>query len=207
VSHHRGLTGAAALAIALCTLAADALAQAPRPERRPGGVGVMLRLDAGALNPKQLDGTTMCVGASAGLVFRGRTALFVRFLRQSLDGNSPADLSRPQRDIVSLMAEHAWGRGRHRPLWYFVRGGAGLMYRKPRETSPVATAGLGARYQAYPGLALVGSVELSAANLIGGAYETAEWNPDLGRWMAVRTPAKLQPNYGFLLAVEWRPVP
>ena len=193
--------------LAASVFALSNTARAQQPEQTPRGISVLLRLEGGALNPGQLDATTMSVGASAGLAFRGRTALIARFLRQSQNGNSGADLSRNARDIVSLVLEHAWGRAERRRLQYLVRAGAGVMFRSPWEAAPLLTVGVGARYPVYRSVTLVGSFEIDMADLIGGAYDTFQWNPDLLRYVAVRTAAKLQPNFGFLLAVEWHPLP
>jgi hypothetical protein len=191
--------------LAAAALAVPAAASAQELRSAPRGADLLLRIEAAALNPDRLDAATMGFGVEAGLAWRGRTMLLARVLRQSGNRNSGADLTSNARDIVSLLVEHTFGPAAMRRQRYFVRAGAGLLFRPRRETSPVATLGVGARYQVYPAVALVGSFEVDLANLIGGAYDTYQWDTTLLQYVAVRTRAKLQPNFGFLLAVEWHP--
>lgn len=188
----------------LTSLAAAGAARAQRPAS-PRGVVPVLRVDVGTLNPGQLDATTLGIGASAGVGLGPRTVLLARFLRQSVNGNATKDLSRTTHDFVTLVLEQAVGRTTPRQVQYAVRFGGGMLLRPPYQAGTVLTLGGAARYPAGRPLTLVGSVELDFANLPGGLYDTAQWDPLLLRWVPVRTNDKMQVNYGLLLAVEWRP--
>jgi hypothetical protein len=81
------------------------------------------------------------------------------------------------------------------------------MLRSPWDAAAVLTAGLGVRYPASRHTTLLGAFELNLADLPEGSYKTQAWDPDLLTVVetTVRIRARVQPNYGFLLAVEWHP--
>ena len=182
--------------------ASAARAQVPDAPRL---IAPVLRFDVGTLNPGRLDATTMTVGASAGLELGARTLLLARFLRQSLNGNTEADLAHTTHDFVSLVIEQTVGRAAARQVQYAGRAGLGVLFRPPWQAAPVLTLGAGARYPVRSSITLVGSLEVDLADLAGGAYDTLEWDTLLLKYVPVRTRTKLQPNFGLLLAVEWRP--
>jgi hypothetical protein len=173
----------------------------------PRTVSPLLRVEAGALNPDRLDAATMSFGVEAGVAWRGRTMLLARVLRQSQNRNSGADLSRNARDLVSLLLEFPSGPAALRRQQYLVRVGAGVMLRSRLPAAPVATLGLGVRYRLYRSLALVAGFEDDVAALPAGSYDYDEPGYLGMVHVVVNARREVQNNFGFLLAVEWHPLP
>jgi hypothetical protein len=199
------LTGRVLGWLALALLAAAGAAPAQRVSPAPTGARPLLRFEAGALNPDALDAATMGFGLGAGLVWRDRTTLLVRVLRQSQNRNSGADLERNARNLFSVLFERASGPAVMRRQQYLFRVGAGVMLRPSLPAAPVATLGLGIRYPLYHSVSLVAGFEDDVAALPAGSYAYDYYEPAYLSVVHVEVNAvrKVQSNFGLLLAVEW----
>ncbi len=188
------------VATAGAALAAPHAARAQRA--RPVG-----RLVVGALNPDTPSKATMAFGVEAGVGLGARAALLGRVLRQSQNRNSGADLSREARDLFSVLIEQGLGHEANLRRQYVLRIGGGVMVRRHLPSAAVATLGLGVRYPLRRAVTLVGAFEDDVAALPEGSYSYSYWDPAqlTTVWTTVIAKEKIQHNFGFLLAVEWRP--
>lgn len=193
--------------LVVAALAGAGAAQAQEAGTGPRGVGPLIRVVAGALNPDAIEKATMALGVEAGVAWRGRTMLVARALRQSQNRNSGADLSHEARDLFSVLLEHTFGPDVLRRREYLVRIGAGVMHRPHFPDAAVATLGLGVRYPVYRSVTLVGTLEDDLAALPAGSYSYSYWDPMLMTtiYTTVNARKMLQSNFGFLLSLEWRP--
>ncbi|MGD0485257.1 MAG: hypothetical protein ABSB58_11510 [Gemmatimonadales bacterium] len=135
--------------------------------------------------------------------------LLARVLRQSQNSNHGADLTRDARDLYSLLLEGTSGPAVRRHQQYHIRFGVGVMRRGRLPDAPVATLGLGVRYPIYRSLTVLASFEDDIADLPAGSYEYDYYEPAYLGMVHVTVTARheVQNNFGFLLAVEWHPLP
>jgi hypothetical protein len=166
------------------------VAQAQRP---------ILRVELASLSPDDPTNVTMAYGATAGIQVAARDAVIVRFLLQSGNRNSGADLGSRARHFYLLSLEHALGPERERlHQQYLVRVGVGLVERSPYQTAPAFSGGVGVRYGLARWLALVGAIEDVMAALPAdsalGCYGTC----------MVVVGDKLQHNFNLAVAAEVR---
>jgi hypothetical protein len=163
--------------LAVATLVGAGAGRTQQVVPTQAGFRPLFRLEAGALNPDALDAATMCFGLGAGVAWRGRTMLLARFLRQSQNANSGADVGRHARDLFSLLLERTSGPAVTRRRQYLFRIGAGVMHRFRLPAAAVGTAGLGIRYPVSRDITLVASFEDDVAALPAGAYAYDYYEP------------------------------
>lgn len=157
------------------------------------------RLEAGAIDPGDLTQTTLALGASAGWQFTLRHAVLFRYLRQSQGRNTGADIGRLARSFVTANWEYAFGTGgkyRRQPL---LRLGGGVLLRPYLKTAPVFAGSFELRYALAEQWSLVGSIEDNVGALPTEDVQACPACP------VTSFAGKVQHNFGFMVAGEWRP--
>jgi len=181
----------AALLAAITLAAVHAHAQAP-----------LIRLEAASLSPEDPTNVTMAYGGTVGVSIAARDALLVRFLLQSQNRNSGADLGAAARHFYLLTWEHAFNdeTGTHRQQ-YLLRTGLGAVERSPWRTAPAVSAGLAVRYGLGRHFGFVGAIEDVMAALPEDSLTACD--PVYGCSLLV-SKRELQHNFGLAIAAELR---
>lgn len=183
-------------AILFCAIIPAVLHSQQRDSQHVGSP--IARLEAGTLTPGDLTLTTLAIGASAGWQFSNHTSLLLRYLRQSQNRNSGADVGRLARSFVTVNWEYALGPGGRYHRQGLVRVGVGALFRPYLKTAPVCGAAFELRYGLTAKWALVGSIEDDVGALPREDFQFCPTCP------VTTFPGKVQHNFGFIVAGEWR---
>ncbi len=178
------------------------LAAAGRAQQPAGGGVVLLRFDAGMLNPDSPTRTDLAAGAGVGWSPGGANSFFARLLRQSANRDAGFYVFGHARNFLLVQWEHAFGAGELYRRQFSSRLGLGALEAHDWGTALVLSGGLAMRYPVGRRLALVAGVEDNVALLpprscfSDGSGGSVCVTPPLGGW---------QHNFGLLASVEWWP--
>jgi hypothetical protein len=184
--------------VALCVGICAGLAAAPLSGQRVDRL--LLRLEAGSLNPDGLFETTLAVGATAGWQLSGPDALLLRYLRQS-QNSAGTDVGQRSWDFLTANWEHAFGEGGLYRRQVLVRVGGGAVFRYLLRTAPVVDGGLEVRYGLARRWALLANIEDDLAVLPHQVIQVCSF----GFCSLVTFDSKIEHNFGLIIAGEWRP--
>jgi hypothetical protein len=194
-SRPRAVTRFLSLATTVPVLVSGQLAQGP-----------IVRPEVGMLNAGDPLQVTIAYGGGVGWDLGPSNALLVRYVRQSQNRNSGEDIGRNARGFLTANWERAFGPGERYHRQAVIRVGAGALFRNPLQTAPVVSASVGARYAVHRRLVFVGSIDDDIARLprqdLQSCTVFASGPPACTTYTYV---ARLQHNFGFLVAAEWRP--
>jgi hypothetical protein len=169
-------------------------------------LGPIVRPEAGMLNAGDPLQVTLAYGGGVGWDLDPSNALLVRYVRQSQNRNSGADIGRNARGFLTANWEHAFGPSERYHRQAVIRVGAGALFRNPLKTAPVVSASAGARYPVHRRVAFVGSIEDDIGILPHQDVQScAGFAPGPPACTTYTYVARLQRNFGFLVAAEWRP--
>jgi hypothetical protein len=167
---------------------------------RASPYSLLLRAEAGTLNPDDPFAVTMAFGATVGR-YRGTHSMALRILMQSQNRNSGPSLTRDARTFLLL----TWEKGR---AWHgqparqvFFRLGGGVVLRSPYRAGPALDLAVGWKYRMRQHLLLVGSVGDLIAFLPRDTYSNCRGPGTQG----CATGGKAQSNFGLTIAVELHP--
>jgi hypothetical protein len=164
--------------------------------------GPIERLEAGMLNADDPLRITLAYGGAVGWGLDSSHALLVRYVRQSQNRNSGADIGKNARGFLTANWEHTFGPSERYHRQFLIRIGAGALFRTPLRTAPVVSASLGARYEVHEKVAFVGTIDDEVGLLPG--QEVQSCTPTCTVYTYT---SRVQHNFGFLVAAEWRPWP
>ena len=185
--------------VACCLMLFAAAGRAQQPP--PGGV-VLLRFDAGMLNPDSPTRADLAAGGSVGWTAGGKNTFFARYLRQSATPDAGFYVFGHARHFLLVQWEHAFEPGQLYRRQFSSRLGLGLLNSHDWSEALVVSGGMTLRYPMSGRVALVAGVEDNMAVLPhrscfdDGSGGSTCVNPPVGG---------LQHNFGLLASVEWRP--
>src|SRR5712692_9533459 len=93
--------------------------------------GPIVRPEAGMLNPGDPLQVTLAYGGGVGWDLDRSNALLVRYVRQSQNRNSGADIGRNARGFLTANWEHVFGPSEQYHRQGLIRVGAGALFRGP----------------------------------------------------------------------------
>jgi len=185
--------------VACCTLLLTATARAQQPA---GGGVVLLRFDAGMLNPDSPTRADLAAGGSVGWSPGGTNTFFARYLRQSANRDAGFYVFGHAREFLLLQWEHAFGSGELYRRQFSSRLGLGALTSHDWSAALVLSGGLVLRYPVGGRLALIAGVDDNVALLphrscfADGSGGTVCVTPPVGGW---------QHNFGLVASLEWWP--
>src|SRR5207245_2151179 len=145
-------------------------------------------------------------GGALGWQLSRSNALLVRYVRQSQNRNSGADIGSKARGLLTANWEHAFGPSAQYHQQALIRVGVGALFRPLLATAPLVNASLELRYTVHPHVAFVGSLEDDVGRLPRQDFQFCATDASGNPVCQVYTSgAKVQHNFGFLVAIEWRP--
>ena len=167
----------------------------------PGGV-VLLRFDAGMLNPDDPTKADLAAGASVGWSPGGANSFFARYLHQSAYQDAGLYVFGHPRHFLLIQWEHDFEPARLYRRQFSSRLGLGILNSHYWSEALVVSGGMTLRYPLSGRVALVAGVEDNLAVL---PYRSCF--PDGSGGSSCFTPPMggLQHNFGLLASVEWRP--
>ena len=185
--------------VACCTLL---LAAAGRAQQPAGGGVVLLRFDAGMLNPDDPTKADLAAGASIGWSPGGTNSFFARYLHQGAYQDAGFYVFGHSRQFLLLQWEHAFGSSQLYRRQFASRIGFGAVTAYNWSTAFVVSGGVVLRYPVGRRLALVAGIDDNVALL---AHRSC-FNDNSGGQVCV-TPAVggWQHNFGLVASLEWRP--
>jgi len=166
-----------------------------------------VRVEGGMLSPDDPAAVTMAYGGSVAWYTPTRGALLLRYVRQSQGANYGPDLGAHARGFLTVGWELPLTGGGLYRREARVRVGGGALFRGPLATALVVSGSLVLRYAVQRHVAFVGSVEDDAAALPRQDF-TTNCVPDGSggtTCSVLRYGGRLQHNFGFVIAAEWRP--
>lgn len=183
------------IAILLAGLAPTVWRGAPAQSGTP-----LVRLEVGTLNPRDPFAATLTWGASLGVEWHERRAVFLRYTHQRFNADEDADYSTDARTLVTVAGEIASGPVNRRKQQFRFRAGGGALFRPGLKTAPVLSAGVAIRYELWPHTSLVGHIEDDAAilprdDIRGCVGSTCRSVIVGGAWLH---------NFGLIVALEFR---
>jgi len=185
--------------VACCLMLFAAAGRAQQPS--PGGV-VLLRFDAGMLNPDDPTKADLAAGASFGWSPGGANSFFARYLHQGAYQDAGLYVFGHARHFLLVQWEHDFEPARLYRRQFSSRLGLGILSSHYWSTALVVSGGMTLRYPMSGRVALVAGVEDNLAVLPyrscfpDGSGGSSCFNPPMGG---------LQHNFGLLASVEWRP--
>ena len=195
----------AAVAPIIC-VGLTALGVLARPAGGQADGTPIARLEAGMLNASDPFDVTMAFGGALGWQLSRSNALLVRYVRQSQNRNSVADIGSKARGLLTANWEHAFGPSAQYHQQALIRVGVGALFRPLLATAPLVNASLELRYTVHPHVAFVGSLEDDVGRLPRQDFQFCATDASGNPVCQVYTSgAKVQHNFGFLVAIEWRP--
>ena len=195
-------------AIAVPTIFAGlaALGALTRPAPAQADRTPIARLEAGMLNASDPFDVTMAFGGVLGWQLSHSNALLVRYVRQSQNRNSGEDIGSKARGLLTANWEHAFGPSAQYHRQALIRVGVGALFRPMLATAPLVNASLELRYTVHPHIAFVGGLEDDVGRLPRQDFQFCGVDVSGNPACQVYTSgAKVQHNFGFLVAIEWRP--
>src|SRR6266704_3279772 len=129
--------------VTCCTLLLAAAARAQQPA---GGGVVLLRFDAGMLNPDSPTRTDLAAGAGVGWSPGGANSFFARLLRQSANKDAGFYVFGHARQFLLLQWEHAFGSGELYRRQFSSRLGLGALTAHDWSAAFVLSGGVVLRY-------------------------------------------------------------
>src|SRR6266566_1085066 len=129
--------------VACCLMLFAAAGRAQQPS--PGGV-VLLRFDAGMLNPDDPTKADLAAGASVGWSPGGANSFFARYLRQSANKDAGFYVFGHARQFLLLQWEHALGSGELYRRQFSSRLGLGALTAHDWSAAFVLSGGVVLRY-------------------------------------------------------------